>query len=131
LAGESDSGWALGGQAVAGLLLGAAWSPCIGPTLGAAIALAARGEDLARAGAVMAMFALGVSTLILGLAYGARATLQRRKATLRALARLARPIMGATFVLVGLALFFELQRPVETWLLDTLPPWLTDLSVAA
>jgi cytochrome c biogenesis protein CcdA len=27
----SSSGWGLGGQAVAGLLLGAAWSPCIGP----------------------------------------------------------------------------------------------------
>lgn len=121
----------LGGQAAAGLLLGAAWSPCIGPTLGAAIALASRGEGLGRAGLVMAFFAAGVSTLILGLAYGARSALRRRQAALRSLERLALPIMGATFVVVGLALFLELQHPLETWLLDNLPPWLTDLSVAA
>ena len=37
----------LSGQFGVGLLLGAAWSPCVGPTLAAAAVLAARGETLA------------------------------------------------------------------------------------
>ena len=36
----------LAGQFGLGLLLGAVWSPCVGPTLGAASVLAAKGEDL-------------------------------------------------------------------------------------
>ena len=42
-----------------GLLLGAIWSPCVGPTLGGALALAARGKGLAEAGATMLAFAAG------------------------------------------------------------------------
>src|SRR6516164_7579984 len=36
----------LGGQIAVGLLLGAVWSPCVGPTLGAASILAAQGRNL-------------------------------------------------------------------------------------
>ena len=38
----------LAGQASVGLLLGAVWSPCVGPTLGAASILAAQGRILAK-----------------------------------------------------------------------------------
>lgn len=120
----------LGAQAVGGALLGAAWSPCIGPTLGAAIALASTGEDLGQAGAVMTGFAAGVATLILVLAYGARETLRRRKEALRTLAARARPAMGAAFLLMGLALWFRLNHVVEAWALRVMPPWLADLSVS-
>lgn len=120
----------LGGQAVGGALLGAVWSPCIGPTLGAAIALAAQGQNLGQATLVMAAFAGGVSTLILVLATGARAGLARRPAGLRRIAEWSRPVTGAVFVVVGLVLAFRLHHPVEAWLLDRLPPWLVDLSVA-
>lgn len=120
----------LGGQFLSGALLGAVWSPCIGPTLGAAIALASTGESLGRAGAIMAAFALGVSTLILGLAYGAKSALRRRQTWLRALAERSKPIMGVVFILVGTALWFRLHHVAEAWLIDTLPPWLIDLSVS-
>jgi cytochrome c-type biogenesis protein len=124
----TDAG--LAGQFLAGGLLGAVWSPCIGPTLGAAIALASTGESLGRAGAIMAAFAAGVSTLIIALAYGAASAIRRRQALLRRLADRARPVMGATFVAVGLAIWFGLHHAVEAWLIDVLPPWLIDLSVS-
>jgi hypothetical protein len=78
----------------------------------------------------MIAFSAGVSTLILALAYGAKSRLQARKALLARLAPKAKPILGAAFLAVGLFLWFGLNHPVEAWLLDTLPPWLTDLSVA-
>lgn len=123
----ADAG--LPGQFLGGALLGAVWSPCIGPTLGAAIGLAAQGQNLGRAGAMMLAFALGVSTLILGIAYGARSALQRNKAALRQVSERAKPIMGAVFLLIGAIMFFHLNRPIETWLLGILPNWLVDFSV--
>ncbi len=41
------------GQFLVGLLLGAVWSPCVGPTLGAASVLAAQGKDLGQVAATM------------------------------------------------------------------------------
>src|SRR5262249_60013028 len=60
----------IGGQFALGMLLGAIWSPCSGPTLGAAIGLAAQSETAGRAAVVMAAFSLGAATPILALAYG-------------------------------------------------------------
>ncbi|MFD1195300.1 cytochrome c biogenesis CcdA family protein [Seohaeicola saemankumensis] len=120
----------LQGQFAGGMLLGAVWSPCIGPTLGGAISLAAQGESLLWATAIMATFALGVSTLILGLGYGARSALQRRQAMMRAIAAKARPLMGGVFVAVGLALLFRIHHIIDAWLIQTLPAWLVDLSVS-
>ncbi len=119
-----------GGQFIGGALLGAVWSPCVGPTLGGAVALAAQGQDIAAAGATMTAFALGVSTVILGLGYGARAAFARLRPLLRALAERAKPVMGLVFVSVGLALFLQLHHVVEGWFLSVLPPWLQDLSVS-
>ncbi|MEL7131674.1 MAG: cytochrome c biogenesis CcdA family protein [Pseudomonadota bacterium] len=120
----------LRGQFVGGLLLGAVWSPCIGPTLGGAIALASQGENLGYVTAIMVAFAMGVSTLILALGLGAREAIRRRAQVLRGLAERSKPILGATFIAVGLMLFFQVHYILEAWALDVLPTWLVDLSVA-
>ena len=120
----------LSGQFAGGALLGAVWSPCIGPTLGSAIALASQGTDLGRAFAIMLAFAAGVATLVLALGYGARGLLARNRAAAQALATRARPILGAVFVAVGTAIFFQFHHMAEAWALDILPPWLIDLSVS-
>lgn len=119
----------LAGQTLTGALLGAVWSPCVGPTLGGAIGLASQGGSLIWAGAVMASFALGVATVILTLAYGTRTALQRRRVAMQSLATRAKPLMGATLVVLGLILFFNLQRYAEAWAITVLPIWLQDLSV--
>ena len=120
----------LTGQFVGGLLLGIVWSPCIGPTLGGAISLASQGENLAHATGIMVTFALGVSTIILALGYGAQSVIRRRQAWMRSLAGSARPIMGAVFVAVGLAILFKFHHTLEFWALEYLPEWFTELSVS-
>lgn len=119
----------LGGQFMGGALLGAVWVPCVGPTLGGAIALASTGESLGWAGATMFSFALGISTIIVVLAYGAQNALRKRRDMLRSLSGNARGLMGLIFVSVGVALLFNLHIMAELWLLDHLPFWLQDLSV--
>ena len=126
--GADQSG--LAGQFLAGVLLGAVWSPCIGPTLGGAISLASQGESLGHAATIMGAFALGVSTIILGLGYGAQSVIRRRQDWMRKLAGSARPIMGAIFVAVGLAILFKVHHFIEFWALETLPAWLVDFSVS-
>ena len=119
----------LGGQFAGGILLGAVWVPCVGPTLGGAIALASTGESLFWAAMTMLSFALGTSTIIVALAYGAQNAIRSRQGWMRRLSTTARPAMGAIFLAVGLALFFDLHKYAEIWLLDRLPFWLQDLSV--
>lgn len=122
-----DSG--LAGQAIIGVLLGAVWSPCIGPTLGGAIGLAASGEGILQATFTMLFFGFGVATILLALAYGSREVLTSRHANLSKAMPWAKPIMGVVLLLVGITLFFHWQRYIEVWLLDIMPLWLQDLSV--
>jgi len=126
---ELDQG-GMRGQFLAGILLGAVWSPCIGPTLGGAISLASQGESIGWAAAIMISFALGVSTIIIALGYGARSVILRRQATMRAFAGKARPIMGFVFVVVGLGILFKVHHMIDAWALRLLPVWLVDLSVS-
>ena len=123
-------GRGLGGEAAAGALLGLAWSPCIGPTLGGAIGLAAQGENLTHAGLIMGFFALGAASIVLALAYGTRAALSGRRAMLMRLAPHAKTALGLGLVLVGLAIIFRIDRLLEAWALGVLPAWLVDLSVS-
>ncbi len=119
-----------GGLFLGGMLLGAVWSPCIGPTLGGAISLAAQGGNLFWAGAIMLSFSMGVATIILLLGYGAREVIRARQQTLRNLAAKSKPIMGIVFVAVGLGLFFKVHHTIDAALINVLPPWVLDLSVA-
>ncbi|MEM8979031.1 MAG: cytochrome c biogenesis CcdA family protein [Pseudomonadota bacterium] len=128
-AGMDRTGDGLKGQFLGGMLLGAVWSPCIGPTLGGAIALASQGESLVWVTAIMVFFAAGVSTLILGIGLGAREAIMSRAASLRGLAARSKSIVGVVFVAVGLMLLFKVHHWLEAKALEVLPYWLQDLSV--
>ncbi len=125
----SDEG-GLKGQFLGGLLLGAVWSPCIGPTLGGAIALASQGESMGKALAIMIFFALGVSTLILAIGFGAREAIRKRANSLRAIAERSKPIMGGVFIAVGIMIMLGVHHVIEAWAVRNLPYWLQDLSVS-
>jgi len=127
LDGVDQSG--LGGQFVGGILLGALWSPCVGPTLGGAISLASQGQSLLLSGLIMTGFALGIGTVMLALAYGTRAAIQTRQAQMRRLAQWAKPLMGVVFLLVGVIILTKFNQVIEGWLVDQMPYWLQDFSV--
>jgi cytochrome c biogenesis protein CcdA len=118
----------LGGQLLLGILLGAVWTPCTGPTLAAAISLAARSESLVRAGVVMFVFGVGAVVPVLALAYGSRRALVGRRAWLRSMATAAKPIMGGLLLLVGALTMTGTDKAIETWMVDHMPDWLVDLT---
>lgn len=119
-----DGRW---GQLLGGGLLGAVWSPCIGPTLGGALALAASGESLLWASLIMVSFSVGVGILIVLTSWFVRRGVGIKK--LSGIAKWSKPVLGVTFVLVGVALYFEMQQWLERWAIEHLPFWLQDISV--
>jgi cytochrome c biogenesis protein CcdA len=110
-----------GGQLTLGFLLGAVWTPCVGPTLGAAIALAAQGQQLTYAASVMFVFALGVVTPLVILMLGAREALARRKSWLSRFNAFARPVLGALLFAVGLAILTGWMSEWEAMMLELMP----------
>lgn len=118
----------IGGQFVLGALLGAVWSPCTGPTLGAAVGLAAQGDGLGTAAATMAAFAAGAATPILALAYGSRQAILARRDRLARVSRIGKPLMGATFVALGVFVLTGLDKTVETSLTRAMPDWLVTVT---
>lgn len=115
------------GQLVLGLLLGAVWSPCVGPTLGAAVGLAAQGEDLIRTTLIMATFAAGMAGIFLAFAYGSRRFIARRQG-LAALGGRARRLFGWLLVAVGIMIVTGLDKALETVMLGVMPQWLVELT---
>ncbi|MCM8556537.1 cytochrome c biogenesis CcdA family protein [Sphingomicrobium sediminis] len=122
------SGDGLLGQYGIGLLLGLVWAPCVGPTLGVAIAAASAGENLGQAFLTFLVFGLGVALAILALAYGARTTLGERSGMARKLSRIAKPLFGAMLVIVGAAVLTGFDKAVEAALLEVLPQGLIEFT---
>jgi cytochrome c biogenesis protein CcdA len=118
----------IGGQFVLGILLGAIWSPCSGPTLGAAIGLAAQSETAGRAAIVMATFSLGAVTPILALAYGSRQAIFARRNLLARISRIAKPLVGAALVSIGAFVLTGFDKVVEASLTSAMPDWLVTVT---
>jgi len=112
----------------AGALLGVVWSPCVGPTLGAASLLAAQGRDLTQVGLVMFAFGVGASLSLLLLGLVSRKTLQAARSRLAAAGRGLKTALGGALVLVGVLAITGLDRTLETGLVNVSPEWLTDLT---
>ncbi|MEW5727261.1 MAG: cytochrome c biogenesis protein CcdA, partial [Pseudomonadota bacterium] len=119
----------LSGQFGLGLLLGAVWSPCAGPTLGAAVGLAAQRQDLAGVAGIMAVFAMGAAAPVLLLAHGSRGALAVRKEAMARLAVRAKPILGGVLVAVGLLVLTGLDKAIEAAAVAAMPDWLVALTV--
>ena len=118
----------LAGQFAVGLLLGAVWSPCVGPTLGAASVLAAQGKDLGMVAATMLAFGLGAAAPLLALGLLSREALRRGRRRLLAAGKTGKYALGALLVAVGVLIMSGLDKRLETALVDASPAWLTNLT---
>ena len=122
------SGNGLGGQFLVGLLLGAVWSPCVGPTLGAASVLAAQGQDLGEVALTMLVFGIGAGVPLIALGFLSRETLMRSRDRLLSAGKRLKLALGAVLVIVGVMIVTGLDKRLETILVEHSPDWLTDLT---
>lgn len=128
LSARADQG--LGAQFFIGALLGGVWSPCVGPTLGAALGLATRSETLARAAAIMAAFGLGSATFLLAAGYASRAVMGQRLRLLQ-VGESGRLVFGIVLLLVGASVASGVDKLIESAVLARLPQWWVEVLAGA
>lgn len=121
--GAVRSGRPLGGRLgglVLGLSLGAVWTPCAGPVLGAALTLLATAPDPRRAMLLLCCYALGAGLPMVGIAYGGQWAGRRIRWVASHLAPVQR-VFGALVVGVAVAMFFQVDVLLTARLSGFLP----------
>jgi cytochrome c-type biogenesis protein len=127
---SSLSGDGLASQFGIGLVLGLVWSPCVGPTLGAATTLAAQGSHLGQIALLMMVFGFGAGAPLVVLGGASRASLLRSRGLLALLGRVSKTALGTLFVVLGVVVLLGYDRNVESALLSVSPMWLTRLTTS-
>jgi len=115
------------GQLGVGALLGLVWLPCVGPTLGAAIALASLGQEMLAAFAVMFVFGIGTVSGLLFAGVASAGLLRRVRPGLLAGARQGKKLLGAMLLLLGVLVLSAMDKWLEAWALSWLPDWAISL----
>lgn len=115
-------------QLVIGLLLGAVWSPCFGPTLGAATTLASQGKDLTQITVLMAIFGVGAAAPLVILGSLSRVSLVKVRGRLLNAGRYGKQLFGSSMLCFGILIVTGADKSVEAWILDRTPDWLTAFS---
>ncbi|TXN28189.1 cytochrome c biogenesis protein CcdA [Methylobacterium sp. WL19] len=118
----------LPGQFGVGLLLGAVWSPCVGPTLGAASLLASQGRDLGVVALTMLLFGLGAALPLLLIGTLSREVLMRWRNRMIGLGKGLKVTLGLILIVTGMTIVAGYDKVLETGLVNASPAWLTDLT---
>lgn len=133
--GDAGSQWVarvkldgLGGQFAIGLLLGLVWSPCVGPTLGAAVLLASQGTQLPQVALLMAVFGIGAALPLVALAQVSRAGMTTLRGRLLLAGKTGKKLMGGLLLALAAMILSGADKPVEAWLVEHSPAWLTTLT---
>jgi cytochrome c-type biogenesis protein len=103
-----------------GMAFGFAWTPCVGPVLGAILTLAATTQRAVDGGALLFAYSLGLGMPFLVTA----ALLSTAFDVLRSVGRYGRVIetvSGAFLVVMGAALLFDLVFRLNSWILQVFP----------
>ena len=120
----------IAGQVLIGALLGVVWSPCVGPTLGAATTLASQGKDLAQIAVLMLLFGIGAAAPLVLLGSVSRASLMKVRGRLLSAGKLGRQVFGLVMLCLGTLIATGADKSFESWLLDHSPEWLTRITTA-
>jgi cytochrome c-type biogenesis protein len=135
--GSTGSNWVAGfnpeglhGQFVLGLLLGIAWSPCTGPTLGVAIGLASQERQLGQVALVMLLFGFGAALPIIGLGMLSRQGIKKFRGKLLILGGKGKQLLGALMLALGVMMLTGTDKLAEAALLTITPEWVLRLTTA-
>ena len=116
----TGGGAGIGGSYVMGLAFAFGWTPCIGPVLGAILALAGASGTASEGAALLAAYSagLGIPFLVAALFVSPfMAFLQRFRSHLGTVEK----IMGGLLVLTGIAFLTGGMQTLSFWLLETFP----------
>ena len=115
------------GQFGVGALLGFVWLPCVGPTLGAAVALAALGQNMPMAFVVMLAYGIGTAGVLLAAGLISSKVLLRSRSNVIARAQLGKKMLGWSVLVLGMLVLTKTDKVLETWAVGVLPSWMFSL----
>lgn len=108
---------------VTGIMFGALWAPCTGPTLGIAIGMAARSETQIQSLLLFVLFGIGAAVPLLLIAYSLRNYFDRHKSSLISFGEKSKVLFGWTIFIVGTIMLFNIDKTIESMLINVLPDW--------
>jgi cytochrome c-type biogenesis protein len=113
-----------GGRPTGAFVLGSAfafgWTPCIGPILGAILAISATSVSVASGSALLAIYAAGLAVPFL-LVAALTGTFVGRLGAMKRAGRVLRPVAGGVMVLMGVAILTDTLTAFGFWMLRTFP----------
>lgn len=110
-------------QLVIGASLGLVWLPCVGPTLGTAIALASTGQSIPLAFIVMLTFGLGTALPLIIIGYMSA----KQFSKIGNIAAKSKYVLGITLILLGVLILTGVDRELEKLALSILPDFITEI----
>jgi len=118
----------LAGQFLVGILIGVVWSPCVGPTLGAATTLASQGKNLGQIGLLMLIFGIGAAAPLVLLGSLSRASMLKIRGRLLTAGKFGKQAFGLVMLILGVLIATGTDKSLEAWVLDRTPEWLTAIT---
>jgi len=115
-----DRGGSAFGAYVLGLAFAFGWTPCIGPILGAILAMAASEGDVSRGTLLLGVYAVGLGAPFLLAAVFVQRSMALMARMRRHMALIER-LMGLLLVAVGIALVTGAFTAFSWWLLEAFP----------
>ncbi|MEX0692040.1 MAG: cytochrome c biogenesis protein CcdA [Gemmatimonadales bacterium] len=106
-----------------GALLGVVWLPCVGPTLGAAVALASLGQALGTAAIVMLAYGVGTAAVLVVAGVASRSVLERWRPRVLRGGTVGRKVLGWSLVGLGLMVLTGVDKRLEALVAGSLPAW--------
>lgn len=122
---QPDGMW---GQFIVGLVLGVVWSPCVGPTLGAAVVLASQGSHLLQVALLMGIFGLGAALPVVTLSYVSRSATAKARGKLLQAGKTGKVAMGVIMIAIAGLILSGADKDIEAWLVNHSPAWLSALT---
>ncbi len=122
---NQNSGF-LGGILV-GISLGVVWTPCVGPILASVITLAVASTITGTTFLITLAYSLGTAIPMFFIALGGRKLLQKVPGLLEYTAQIQQ-IFGVVMVATAIAMFFNIDRQFQTFILQKFPQYGTGLT---
>ncbi len=126
-AGTAEAGSSWLAQFGIGMLLGLVWLPCVGPTLGAAIALASLGQEMIQAFVVMLAFGIGTAAALTFAGMASARVLKSVRPKILAGAGSGKRWLGIALLVLSLMVITGVDKRLEAWAVGWIPDWATSL----
>ena len=105
-----------------GISLGLIWTPCVGPIIAAVITLAATASVNSQTVLITLAYSLGTAIPMFFIMYSGRKLFEKVPWLLKNTGKIQR-VFGVLMILTALAIYFNIDRKFQTFILDTFPQY--------